>query len=280
MRWRPRRSDLRGTEQFAPGAVTRGSAPAVSPCRPSARRPCRRLAPPRRAPSRPARSTDSARSVGGAPPLDWPRRCGRSQQQLAQKLNVDNLAAEIRSPAASASVLEDYDATLNQTNIANNNNKYYIIQARRRPAAPATHPSRCSRAAASSTRGTAGVGISATVHVHSSLSSGRVGEPGQSALSGPSSRDEAIASFEKKFKDKTANDWAKRACRGAWNAGTHVTQAASSRPRPASTPLSSSRSITRQPARPLLRARRRRSPSRSLRRRRPHCTPRCGRWSS
>ena len=40
---------------------------------------------------------------------------------------------------------------------------------------------------------------------------GRVGEPGQNQTLGPFDLDGAKAAFAKKFKDKTSNDWAKRA---------------------------------------------------------------------
>ncbi|XP_034142896.1 protein mono-ADP-ribosyltransferase PARP3 isoform X1 [Esox lucius] len=79
-------------------------------------------------------------------------------------------------------VYEDYDCMLNQTNIGNNNNKFYVIQ---------------------------------VLHIRASYYCwtrwGRVGETGKWNLSQPSdSPDKAIKEFEKKFKDKTKNSWKER----------------------------------------------------------------------
>ncbi|XP_007950274.1 protein mono-ADP-ribosyltransferase PARP3 [Orycteropus afer afer] len=78
-------------------------------------------------------------------------------------------------------VHEDYDCTLNQTNIGNNNNKFYIIQ---------------------------------LLEDGNSFSCwnrwGRVGEVGQSKLSHFPSLEAAKKDFEKKFRDKTKNSWAER----------------------------------------------------------------------
>ncbi|KAG8536786.1 hypothetical protein GDO81_025680, partial [Engystomops pustulosus] len=81
-------------------------------------------------------------------------------------------------------VHEDYDCMLNQTNIGHNNNKFYIIQL-----------------------------------IHSTDKKptyycwnrwGRVGEVGQSKLTPFSALDPAKKDFEKKFKDKTKNNWSER----------------------------------------------------------------------
>lgn len=83
-----------------------------------------------------------------------------------------------------ATVHEDYDAMLNQTNIGHNNNKYYVIQVVKDGAGRFYAWNRW----------------------------GRVGEPGQNALKGPfGTPDNAIKDFEKKFKDKTRNSWGDRA---------------------------------------------------------------------
>lgn len=79
-------------------------------------------------------------------------------------------------------VHEDYDCMLNQTNIGANNNKYYRIQVL-----------------------TNGSSFWAWNRW------GRVGEPGQNALKGPTTADGAIKDFTKKFKDKTKNNWDDRA---------------------------------------------------------------------
>lgn len=76
----------------------------------------------------------------------------------------------------------DYDATLNQTQIGVNANKFYIIQLL----------TRGSGSYACWTRW------------------GRVGEDGQNALLTASSLEDGIKIFEKKFKDKTKNNWANR----------------------------------------------------------------------
>ncbi|MCX4239708.1 WGR domain-containing protein [Paraliomyxa miuraensis] len=83
--------------------------------------------------------------------------------------------------AKSASVHEDFDAMLNQTNIGANNNKFYIIQL---------------------------LSKGGKYHVWNRW--GRVGETGQSSMRGPLSLDEAVSEFEKKFKSKTSNDWKDR----------------------------------------------------------------------
>eukprot|EP00854_Cymbomonas_tetramitiformis_P007985 gene7985-9492_t len=81
-----------------------------------------------------------------------------------------------------AKVYMDYDATLNQTQIGVNANKFYIIQLLKR----------ANGACACWTRW------------------GRVGEDGQNAILIASSLEDGIKTFEKKFKDKTKNNWANR----------------------------------------------------------------------
>ncbi|KAM9182402.1 protein mono-ADP-ribosyltransferase PARP3 [Mergus octosetaceus] len=80
-----------------------------------------------------------------------------------------------------AQVYEDYDCTLNQTNISANNNKFYIIQLIQHGGAYSTW-SRW----------------------------GRVGEVGQSKLTPFASLEAAKKEFEKKFREKTKNSWAAR----------------------------------------------------------------------
>ncbi|XP_035402506.1 protein mono-ADP-ribosyltransferase PARP3 isoform X2 [Cygnus atratus] len=80
-----------------------------------------------------------------------------------------------------AQVYEDYDCTLNQTNISANNNKFYIIQLIEHGGAYSTW-SRW----------------------------GRVGEVGQSKLTPFASLEAAKKDFEKKFREKTKNSWAAR----------------------------------------------------------------------
>uniref|UniRef100_A0A8C6FW70 Poly [ADP-ribose] polymerase n=1 Tax=Moschus moschiferus TaxID=68415 RepID=A0A8C6FW70_MOSMO len=78
-------------------------------------------------------------------------------------------------------VHEDYDCTLNQTNIGSNNNKFYIIQL--------LEEGDC---------------------FFCWNRWGRVGEVGQSKLSRFVSLEDAKKDFEKKFRDKTKNSWAER----------------------------------------------------------------------
>ncbi|KAG2597494.1 poly [ADP-ribose] polymerase 2-like isoform X3 [Panicum virgatum] len=76
-----------------------------------------------------------------------------------------------------------YDATLNQTNLGDNNNKFYIIQVLEPDA-----------------------GGSFMVYNRW----GRVGARGQDKLHGPFSRDQAIYEFAEKFQNKTNNLWCDR----------------------------------------------------------------------
>ncbi|NXP10196.1 PARP3 polymerase, partial [Thinocorus orbignyianus] len=85
------------------------------------------------------------------------------------------------SMAPGARVYEDYDCTLNQTNISANNNKFYIIQLLEHNGA-----------------------YSVWNHW------GRVGEVGQSKLMPSASLEAAKKDFEKKFREKTKNSWADR----------------------------------------------------------------------
>ncbi len=84
--------------------------------------------------------------------------------------------------SGSATVHEDWDAMLNQTNIGANNNKFYVIQ----------------------------LLLKGGKHYVWNRW-GRVGETGQSALKGPFDLAKAEAEFEKKFRSKTSNKWSDRA---------------------------------------------------------------------
>ncbi|PAA86004.1 hypothetical protein BOX15_Mlig030036g2 [Macrostomum lignano] len=94
-----------------------------------------------------------------------------------------NIKVDIHVPNSSMyKVHQDYDAMLNQTNIGQNNNKFYVIQVLERGS------------------------------VYYAFNRwGRVGEPGQKSLKQFGSAAAAIADFEKKFSDKTRNKWADRA---------------------------------------------------------------------
>ncbi|KAG9353256.1 hypothetical protein JZ751_017832 [Albula glossodonta] len=80
-----------------------------------------------------------------------------------------------------AEVHEDYDCMLNQTNIGQNNNKFYVIQV-----------------------------LKDGTNYYCWTRWGRVGEVGQSKMSQFPSPDKAVAEFQKKFKDKTKNNWSDR----------------------------------------------------------------------
>ncbi|XP_069010078.1 protein mono-ADP-ribosyltransferase PARP3 [Embiotoca jacksoni] len=82
---------------------------------------------------------------------------------------------------SSGEVHEDYDCMLNQTNIGHNNNKFYVIQI-----------------------------IKENNKYFSWNRWGRVGEVGQSKLNPFDKPENAVKDFEKKFKDKTKNNWSDR----------------------------------------------------------------------
>lgn len=96
----------------------------------------------------------------------------------AKKLNIP---VDDNCPVKGASVHEDYDCILNQTNIGANNNKFYVIQL-----------------------------LEKTGKFYAWTRWGRVGETGQSALVGPGDLSTALKAFEGKFKDKTKNAWSDR----------------------------------------------------------------------
>ncbi|KAH7131867.1 poly polymerase catalytic domain-containing protein [Dendryphion nanum] len=77
-----------------------------------------------------------------------------------------------------------YDASLNQTNASNNNNKFYRVQLLHLPS---------------------------TGDFRTWTRWGRVGDHGQTALLGDGSLDDAMKNYEKKFKDKSGLAWKDRA---------------------------------------------------------------------
>lgn len=100
----------------------------------------------------------------------------KSAPKQAVKAKVDSAC-----PVTNGEIYEDYDCMLNQTNIGHNNNKFYIIQL-----------------------------IVQGGHYSCWNRWGRVGEVGQSKMTPCASLDAAQKDFEKKFKDKTKNNWADR----------------------------------------------------------------------
>ncbi|RHZ44545.1 putative poly(ADP)-ribose polymerase PARP [Aspergillus thermomutatus] len=111
------------------------------------------------------------------------------KQKDAQKASAKSLKVPVDEGCTmpGAVFIEDsgliWDATLNQTNSANNNNKFYRIQLL--------------------------VDISGTTY-KTWTRWGRVGEFGSSALLGDGTLQRAKAEFEKKFKDKTGLKWEDR----------------------------------------------------------------------
>ncbi|KAM7005907.1 protein mono-ADP-ribosyltransferase PARP3 [Tautogolabrus adspersus] len=97
--------------------------------------------------------------------------------QVKSKRKVDEHCYQL----SSGEVYEDYDCMLNQTNIGHNNNKFYVIQV-----------------------------VKAKNKYHTWNRWGRVGEVGQSKLNTFNKPEDAVKDFEKKFKDKTKNNWSDR----------------------------------------------------------------------
>ncbi|XP_019736511.1 poly [ADP-ribose] polymerase 3-like [Hippocampus comes] len=138
----------------------------------------------------PKRRSASATKAGGKkikaePELPKPKDAFTSTKeallaagpQTKGKKKVD----EHCSLSSKGEVYEDYDCMLNQTNIGYNNNKFYVIQV-----------------------------IKAANKYYSWNRWGRVGEVGQSKLNTFSDVESAVKDFEKKFKDKTKNNWSDR----------------------------------------------------------------------
>lgn len=94
-------------------------------------------------------------------------------------IRVDPVCPLSHSPKTQ--VHEDYDCTLNQTNIGNNNNKFYIIQL-----------------------------LEEDGHYFCWNRWGRVGEVGQTKMNPFVCLEDAKKDFEKKFREKTKNKWEER----------------------------------------------------------------------
>ncbi len=112
------------------------------------------------------------------------QRKGKSKAKQQVEVPIDEAFDE----EVNASVYIDddetiFDASLNQTNIGDNNNKFYFLQLIK------------------SKNGK-------KFYTHTRW--GRVGDFGQTKTMGPLSLEEAIAEFEKKFKDKSGLTWDKR----------------------------------------------------------------------
>lgn len=140
----------------------------------------KRMAPKRRATSRTKAGGKKLKEEPEAPPKDKFTSAKEALKatvpQVKGTRNLDSFC-----PLANAEVHEDYDCMLNQTNIGNNNNKFYLIQV-----------------------------LVSDGNYYCWTRWGRVGESGQNNLASPSTADAAIKNFEKKFKDKTKNNWSDR----------------------------------------------------------------------
>ncbi len=121
-----------------------------------------------------AKTTTTATPAAAATPAATP---------AAPAAGAVNIPVDDNCPLKSkATVHEDYDAMLNQTNIGANNNKFYVIQV-----------------------------LESGGKFYAWNRWGRVGEVGQTALKGPyPAAASAISDFESKFKDKSGNAWANR----------------------------------------------------------------------
>ena len=107
-----------------------------------------------------------------------------SAASKAGKKKVRNAKVDPSVPGGySYSVEGDWDCMLNQTNIGQNNNKFYVIQMLKRNFSPGY-----------------------TIFTRW----GRVGEPGKHGMSVFSDIDSAEKEFKKKFRDKTRNEWDSR----------------------------------------------------------------------
>uniref|UniRef100_A0A8C8F980 Poly [ADP-ribose] polymerase n=1 Tax=Oncorhynchus tshawytscha TaxID=74940 RepID=A0A8C8F980_ONCTS len=143
------------------------------------------------APKRSAASSAKVTEAGGNKVKQEPDTSKDAFSSAIEALNVAGPHLKGKSKADeqcllseqhSGEVYEDYDCMLNQTNIENNSNKFYVIQV-----------------------------LNTGACYYCWTKWGRVGEIGQSKLSVPyASPDKAIKDFEKKFTDKTKNSWKER----------------------------------------------------------------------
>lgn len=110
------------------------------------------------------------------------------QRALAKDLHIPldtGIANHLKDINCKIFIDEDtviYDASLNQSNVGNNNNKFYILQLVQE-------------------------GVAKKTKHYTYTRWGRVGEFGQDKLIGPSDLSVATKDFEKKFKDKSGLAW-------------------------------------------------------------------------
>lgn len=132
----------------------------------------------------PSKKTKVEEGEGGVDESDFSKAVRALKSAEPKKKRGAKVDSHV--PGASRYAVEgDWDCMLNQTNIGQNNNKYYVIQMLRNKG---------------------------TNRLHVWNRWGRVGEPGQNAMKGPfSTVDSAAVEFCKKFRDKTKNAWEDRA---------------------------------------------------------------------
>ncbi|KAE9409403.1 PARP-domain-containing protein [Gymnopus androsaceus JB14] len=97
---------------------------------------------------------------------------------------VDDMSGKVSTHLVYVNEECVWDAMLNQTNIKENNNKYYVLQL--------LHP----------------IGSPESCILYTRW--GRVGENGKTQMKGPFSTSEAITNFKKQFRSKTGVDWKDR----------------------------------------------------------------------
>ncbi|XP_023810490.1 poly [ADP-ribose] polymerase 3 [Oryzias latipes] len=133
----------------------------------------------------PKRRAASAAKAGGKKVKEEPKDAFTSAKEALLAAGAQpkgRRAVDEQCPLASTGeVYEDYGCMLNQTNIGHNNNKFYVIQV-----------------------------VQENKRFYSWNRWGRVGEVGQNKLNSFDTPEKAVKDFEKKFKDKTKNDWSNR----------------------------------------------------------------------
>ncbi|XP_060925342.1 protein mono-ADP-ribosyltransferase PARP3 [Limanda limanda] len=140
------------------------------------------MAPKRRAAAATATARGRGKKVKKEPETPEPKDAFTSAKEAllaaGPQVKSSRRVDEHCSVSGSAQVHEDYDCMLNQTNVGHNNNKFYVIQV-----------------------------IKANNKYHTWNRWGRVGEGGQSKLNTFDKPENAVKDFERKFKDKTKNNW-------------------------------------------------------------------------
>lgn len=137
------------------------------------------MAPKRKSSVQPEGSQKKRRGTGEEDSFRSAAEALRAAPAEQHIIRVDPACPLSRNPRAQ--VHEDYDCTLNQTNIGNNNNKFYIIQL-----------------------------LEEDGRFFCWNRWGRVGEVGQTKMNPFPCLEDAKKDFEKKFREKTKNKWKER----------------------------------------------------------------------